>query len=183
MTRRDLIRKGAVAAAVGTAAVTIPWASTAAAKDGGAEGRGRAALGAIYQLQAAFHRAKSHQDIDLMASLWAEDATLQLGGTTYAGRDAVRAFFLASGSWLHHRISLVPSFKDQIEVRDDGTAYLYFECHDVALTDESAMVPAGTVVTHLFNAGRVRPVGGDWLFQDMHGGPAAPLSVDTIFFP
>ena len=66
----------------------------------------------------------------------------------------------------------MPSFKDQIKVHGD-TAFLYFACHDVDLG-------TGAIVTHLYNAGTIRNVGGQWLFWDMHGGPA-PLSVDTIY--
>jgi ketosteroid isomerase-like protein len=184
MTRRDLLRTGATAAAIGTTAITIPSFATVAAAEGAhADGHDAGAVGGIYQLQAAFHQAKSHQDIELMVSLWTEDATFRYAGTTYAGRDAVRTFFLGSGSWHHHRVSLVPSFKDQIQVHDDDTAYLYFECHDVALTDESPAVPTGTVVTHLFNAGALRRHDQQWLFREMHFGSAAPLSVDTIYFP
>ena len=116
-----------------------------------------------------------------MVSLWAENSTFQIDTTTYTGREAVRAFFLASGSWQHQRISLVPSFKDIIKIHDN-TAFLYFECHDVALTDESPTVPAGTIVTHLFNAGTVRRTNHRWLFQHMVFG-TAPLSVDTIYHP
>jgi len=173
-TRRGLLRKAAAGAAVGTAALAAPGLAYAGERDS-------EETADIYQLQAAFHRAKSHQDIDLMVSLWAEDSTFQVGTTTYAGRDAVRTFFLASGSWQHRRISLVPSFKDIIKIHDD-TAFLYFECHDVALTNESATVPAGSIVTDLFNAGTVRRVGHRWLFQHMVFG-SAPLSVDTIYLP
>ena len=129
----------------------------------------------LYQLQAAFHRAKSHQDIDLMVSLWADDCTFVNAGVLHSGKDAVRAFFLGSGSWLHQRISFVPSFKDQIQV-DGDTAFLYFECHDVDLA-------SGAIVTHLFNAGTIRSVQGQWLFWHMAFGSAAPLSVDTIYYP
>ena len=110
-----------------------------------------------------------------MVSLWAEDCTFTLNVTTFSGKDAVRAFFLASGSWTSHRMSFVPSFKDQIQVSGD-TAFLYFECHDVDLA-------SGAVVTHLFNAGTIRNVGGKWLFWRMHFGSAEPLSVDTIYYP
>ena len=61
-------------------------------------------------------------------------------------------------------------------------AFLYFECHDVALTDESPTAPAGSIVTHLFNAGALRRVERRWLFQRMVFGEA-PLSVDTIYAP
>ena len=172
LTRRALLQKGAVVGALGAAALAFPGLVHADSEDSRGDHHD---IGKIYELQAAFHRAKSHQDIDLMVSLWAEDCTFTNAGITYVGRDAVRAFFLTTGSWLHHRISFVPSFKDQIEIHGDG-AYLYFECHDVDLA-------TGAGVTHLFNAGTLRNVRGRWLFKDMHFGSAAPLSVDTIYYP
>ena len=171
ITRRTLLQKGAAFGAFGAAALAFPGLASAATPG---VSHGSEQIGEIYELQAAFHRAKSHQDIDLMASLWAEDCTFNNAGTIYRGRDAVRAFFLTTGSWSHQRISFVPSFKDQIEVSGD-TAFLYFECHDVDLA-------SGAIVTHLYNAGTIRNVRGQWLFQDMHGG-LAPLSVDTIYYP
>ena len=74
-------------------------AGLATSRDDDATGQ----IAELYLLQAAFHRAKSHQDIDLMVSLWARDCTFEVGGTTFTGRDAVRTFFLGSGSWLHQR--------------------------------------------------------------------------------
>lgn len=171
MTRRTLLRRGAAFGAIGAAALAFPGLVSA---DTPGISHGSTQIGKIYELQAAFHRAKSHQDIDLMASLWAEDCTFDNVGTVYHGRAEVRAFFLTTGSWHHQRISFVPSFKDRIKVNGD-TAFLYFECHDVDLA-------SGQIVTHLYNAGTIRNVGGQWLFQDMHGG-LAPLSVDTIYYP
>src|SRR5215470_3486596 len=101
LTRRELLRKGAVGASVGAAALALPRLAGADVSHGGEQ------IGEIYQLQAAFHRAKSHQNIDLMVSLWTDDCTFTFNGTTYTGQDAVRGFFLSSGSWHHHRISLV----------------------------------------------------------------------------
>jgi ketosteroid isomerase-like protein len=48
----------------------------------------------IYQLQAAFHRAKTTQDLDLMMSLWADDATFinNSTGMTYVGFDSISRF-------------------------------------------------------------------------------------------
>jgi hypothetical protein len=171
LTRRALLRGGAAFGAASAAALVLPSLVLA---DSTGISHGSDQIGEIYQLQAAFHRAKSHQDIDLMASLWTEDCSFTNAGTTYRGRDSVRAFFLTSGSWLHRRISFVPSFKDRIEVHG-ATAFLYFECHDVDLE-------TGLVVTHLYNAGTIRNVGGHWLFDDMHFG-LAPVSVDAIYYP
>jgi ketosteroid isomerase-like protein len=173
ITRRDLLARAGVVAAAGAATLSIPVVATAGVSHGSEQ------IGDIYQLQAAFHRAKSHQDIDLMISLWTDDATVTFSGVDYAGQDGIRSLFLNSGSWLHHRISLVPSFKDQIDVRGD-TAFLYFECHDVAL-DNDDVGPQGTIVTHLSNYGTIRNVGGSWLFWQMHFGSSAPISVDTIY--
>ena len=171
LTRRDLLRRGAVVGTAGAAALMLP--SIVRAESAGIS-HGSDQIGKIYELQAAFHRAKSHQDIDLMVSLWAPDCTFSNAGTTYVGTDAVRAFFLTTGSWLHRRLSFVPSFKDRVEVHGDS-AFLYFECHDVDLE-------TGTVVTHLDNAGTLRNRAGRWLFQDMHFG-AAPVSLDVIYAP
>jgi hypothetical protein len=37
-------------------------------------------------------------------------------------------------------------------------------------------------VTHLYNAGTLRRVAGNWLFQTMHFGVAG-VSVGTLFYP
>jgi hypothetical protein len=55
--------------------------------------RVRANEGEIYELQAAFHRAKRTQDIDLMMSLWAEDASLTIPGDAKSPPTFARAVF------------------------------------------------------------------------------------------
>lgn len=104
-----------------------------------------AQVGLIYELQAAFHRAKSTQDIDLMMSLWAVDGTLSVQSnpnSPFMGSDALHAFWLTSGSFTHRRFSLVPCFKTQIRV-DGETGWLYFECHDIGNHDTSTRFIAG----------------------------------------
>jgi len=177
ISRAEFLRKAAAGMALGTAVAAFPRLALA---DGGPES---VQIGEIYQLQAGFHQAKSRQDIDLMASLWALDATFPLNGpsgaTVYTGRDAIRAFFLTTGSFKHHRISMVPSFKDQIQVQGNE-AFLYFECHDIALDADDPAGPFGSVVTHLNNYGTVRNVNGGWLFSRMQGGPIE-VSVDKAY--
>ena len=141
----------------------------------------RAAIGEIYQLQAAFHRAKTNQDIDLMMSLWASDGVLHIQGdpkSPYTGTESLRNFWLNSGSFKNHRFSMVPSFKTKIEV-SGAQAYLYFECHDVANYDQSTR----TIVADTFLAGTVRFENGKWVFADMTAGKSAPLSPDHYYFP
>jgi hypothetical protein len=133
----------------------------------------------IYQLQAAFHRAKTAQDIELMMSLWDSNATLQVQGdpqSPYIGMERLRGYWLTSGSFKNRRFSLVPSFKTRITVRDSEAA-LYFECHDVADYDQ----PTRNIINDTFLAGTLRNVGGKWVFYDMSAGPATPLSLDQYY--
>jgi len=179
ITRRDLLRKGAAAAAIGGAALVLPGLARADSAES-------VQVAEIYQLQAAFHRAKTTQDLDLMMSLWADDAafTNTTSGTTYVGADQIRGFWQGSGSFTHHRFSLVPSYKTTIEVQG-GQAFLYFECHDVGNFASGSFGDAAikTIVNDTFLAGTLRNVAGSWLFWNMTAGPSSPLSYSTYYYP
>ncbi len=147
-------------------------------REDGSEG---VAVGKIYELQAAFHRAKTTQDLDLMMSLWDDDGTLNVVGnpsSPFVGAQQLRSFWQTSGSFTHRRFSLVPSFKTQIVVHGDE-AFLYFECHDVGDYD----LATRAIVVDTYLAGTVRKVDGKWVFSNMTAGTAFPLSVDHFFFP
>jgi hypothetical protein len=183
-SRRKLLRAGLGGTAVGLAGTVVAPASLVAALDEG--GRTEvdgptSPVGDIYRLQAAFHRAKTMQDIDLMMSLWAEDATFNSQGdpnSPYIDSESLKAFWLNSGSFKNRRLSLVPSFKTQIAVRSDDEAWLYFECHDVGDYDQPARAIAGDT----FLAGTVRNLQGKWVFWDMTAGSSSPLSADHYYF-
>ncbi len=135
----------------------------------------------IYQLQAAFHKAKTTQDIDLMMSLWDPNGVLTVQGdpnSPYVGFDQLKAFWLSSGSFTHRRFSLVPSFKIRISVSGDEAA-LYFECHDIGDYD----LPSRYFAADLFLAGTIRNLNGKWVFSNMVAGKAFPLSPDHYYFP
>ena len=180
ITRRDLLRRGAGAAAVGGVALALPGLASADVSHGSEQ------IGEIYELQAAFHRAKTTQDLDLMISLWADDATFTntSTGIVYVGTDEIRRFWQGSGSFRNHRFSLVPSYKTTIDVRGDQ-AFLYFECHDVGNFATGAFGDASikTIVNDTFLAGTLKNVGGKWVFWDMTAGPSSPLSYSTYYFP
>lgn len=143
MNRRELLRAG-VAGTVGLAGVIVAPASFVAAQVEGPA----SAVGDIYQLQAAFRRAKTMQDIDLMMSLWAEDATFHNQGdpkSPYVDSESLKNFWLNSGSFKNRRLSLVPSFKTQIAVRSDDEAWL----SSSAMTSVSTTSrPGPSPVTH-----------------------------------
>ncbi len=167
--RRDLLVKTLAGAALGAGAMIVPQLARA---DGGGSGNTQEAE--IHDLQAAFHLAKSTQDIDLMMSLWAEEAVFG----AFVGNDAIRALFLTTGSFTNRRLSLAPSFKTKIDV-DGRQAFLYFECIDIGDFD----LPSRYIAGASFIAGTVRKIRGKWLFWRMNAGSASPLSVDHYYFP
>jgi hypothetical protein len=163
-----------VAMGVGGAAASNPLPATAQVN-----GSASADVAKIYLLQAAFHRAKTAQDITLMMSLWDPGGALRVQGdpkSPYVGAELLRGFWLNSGSFKNRRFSLVPSYKTRIAVRDNE-ADLYFECHDVADYDLSTR----SIVNDTFLAGTLRNAGGTWRFYDMTAGPSTPLSLERYY--
>jgi ketosteroid isomerase-like protein len=179
LTRRSLVRMGLVGTAAGAAIIGFP--SLARADDPES-----VQVGEIYQLQAAFHRAKTTQDLDLMMSLWAADATFvnNSNGHTYRGSDEIRGFWQGSGSFTHHRFSLVPSYKTTIKV-NGNEAFLYFECHDIGefLSGTFGDPTVKTIVNDTYLAGTLRLIGGSWVFWYMTAGSSSPLSYDHYYYP
>jgi len=171
VSRRNLMGKAMAGAAVGAAVLALP--SLAAAQEDHQES---VKTEEIHELQANFHRAKTFQDIDLMMSLWAEDAVFHFHGD-HVGLDQIKALFLSGGSFTNRRLSLVASFKMQIEVHGKE-AFLYFECVDLGNYDTAPFV-----ASVLYLAGTVRKVGHEWRFSEMWGGPASPLSPDHYYYP
>jgi ketosteroid isomerase-like protein len=116
----------------------------------------------IDQIEKKFHRATSEKDIELMASLYAPNATMTVGpGVTASGVDEIRRFWLedsapfaAENEW----ISDHPAYKLEITVNGDrGT--LHFECHYVdAKTGEVVSATAGD-----FDVARID---GEWLITN-----------------
>src|SRR5690242_5168475 len=86
VSRRDWLVKSVTGTMFGAGALILPQLARA---DGDPESVQTAE---IHDLQAAFHLAKCNQDIELMMSLWADDAELNFNGTNYVGNDAIRAF-------------------------------------------------------------------------------------------
>jgi ketosteroid isomerase-like protein len=186
INRRDLLRKGMAGTALGAAALATPSLARAGARAAATDGHSLRQVAKIYRLQAAFHRAKTTQDLELMMSLWADGATFTnlSSGTTYVGSDSIRSFWQLSGSFTHHRFSLVPSYKTVIEVHGDE-AFLYFECHDIGDFPSGSFGDAGvrTIASDTFLAGTLRKSYAAWVFWNMTAGSSSPLSFDHYYFP
>ena len=126
-----------------------------------AEIQRQADLYAIEQIEATWHRAASTHNVDLMMTLWADDATFTVGTRQLTGKDQIRAFFeteaapfKAENNW----ISETPAYKIRATVDGDkGT--LYFECHYVD-------VPTKTVKAVVGSDQEVERIGGTWLITE-----------------
>jgi ketosteroid isomerase-like protein len=119
----------------------------------------------IYQLQAGFHRAATAKDLDLMMSLWSDRATLKVAGTTYRGKDEIRAFFTThpafneANSWV--ALTRSPHFRVGAK-GDRGT--LYFECYYVDTKTKLLMLSSAATTNLVRDDGR-------WLFEDFDAKP------------
>jgi len=120
----------------------------------------------IEQIEKVFHQAMTTKDIDLMASLWAPNATLTVGPeATAAGVDEIRQFWLEQSvafapetTWITDH----PAYKMEITVNGDrGT--LHFECHFVNYQTGEIEAITGTDQD-------VARIDGRWLITNMVGG-------------
>ena len=122
----------------------------------------------VTQIERGWHEATSRQDIDLMMSLWAPDATFTVAsGETLTGKDAIRGFWLKAPVFqpANHWVSETPAYKLKATVNGDkGT--LYFECHYV--DPKTKLVKAVTAADQ-----QVARIDGQWLITNNVG--AAPL--------
>jgi hypothetical protein len=86
----------------------------------------------IDQIEVTWHKAASVKDLDLMMSLWAANATLQIGTQTYQGTDQIRGFWAQAAPFQTQNIWVdeTPAYKAVITV-SGKTGTLYFECHFV----------------------------------------------------
>jgi uncharacterized protein (TIGR02246 family) len=123
---------------------------------------------AIDQIEKTWHRATSTQDLDLMMTVWAPNATLTVGpGETYVGKKQIRRFWQAAKVFQpeNHWVSETPAYKIRITVNGDrGT--LYFECHYVDPKTHKVVSTAGADQ-------QVARINGRWLVTNHIGASPA----------
>jgi ketosteroid isomerase-like protein len=97
----------------------------------------------IDQIEVTWHKAASIKDLNLMMTIWADNATFQIGTLTYSGKDQIRKFWAKAAPFLKENVWVdeTPAYKARITVSGD-TGTLYFECHfvDVATRKLVAIV-------------------------------------------
>jgi ketosteroid isomerase-like protein len=156
----------ALAVALQTGGGGSATASTASATDSATQRE--ANLYEIDQIEAKFHRATSHHDINLMMSLWAPGAVFNIDQETLVGKSQIRHWFLTQNKAFmptHHWESDTPSYKIRIDLNGDQ-ATMYFECHYI--DPKTSMVVGTAGVTHT-----LQKVDGKWLITNSAGSTAA----------
>lgn len=116
---------------------------------------------AIHKIEIAFHEAGTTKNLDLMLSLFSDDAKIQSGGKTYVGKEQIRAFWQAAGTFQPQNqwVAYTPAFRIKYDVQGD-TAHLYFECLYV---DKAA----NKIMAHTNSNDTLIRVQGRWVIKDM----------------
>jgi ketosteroid isomerase-like protein len=113
---------------------------------------------AIDQIEKTWHKASSTKNVNLMMSLWAPDATFNLGTETLTGKAQIRNFFATKAAPFqpeNHWLSDTPAYKIRVTVNGDkGT--LYFECHYIDTKTQKVAAVVGADQN-------VQKINGKWL--------------------
>ena len=115
----------------------------------------------LHQVEIAFHEAGSTKNLELMLSLFADDAVLIAGGKTYTGKEEVKRYWQAAGPFQPQNqwVGYTPAFRIRYDVRGER-AHLYFECLWV---DKAAK----KIVVHTNSDDTLVRVDGRWLIKEM----------------
>jgi ketosteroid isomerase-like protein len=146
-------------------ALTVAFSVAACGADGNSASQQalqkQADLLAIDDIEKTWHKASSRHDVDLMMSLWAPDATFNIGTETLTGKDQIRSFFVNKAAPFqpaNHWVSDTPAYKIRATVNGDkGT--LYFECHYVDVKTQKVMAVVGADQN-------VEKIDGKWLITN-----------------
>jgi hypothetical protein len=115
----------------------------------------------IHKIEIVFHEAGTTKNLDLMLSLFADDATITSGGKTYTGKDQIRAYWQAAGPFQPQNqwVAYTPAFRIKYDVEGDA-ARLYFECLYVDKV-------ANKIAVHTNSDDTLVRVNGKWLIKTM----------------
>ena len=115
----------------------------------------------IHQIEITFHKAGTTKNLDLMLSLFADDATITSGGKTYTGKEQIKCYWQAAGPFQPQNqwVAYTPAFRIKYDVQGNN-AHLYFECLYV---DKAA----NKIAAHTNSDDALIRVNGQWLIKDM----------------
>jgi hypothetical protein len=117
----------------------------------------------IDQIEVTWHKAASTKDLNLMMSIWADNATFQIGTQTASGTAQIRAMWVQSKPFQPQNdwVDETPAYKKVITV-SGNTGTIYFECHFVD-------VPTRKLVAVVATNAEVAKINGRWLITSSLG--------------
>ena len=123
----------------------------------------------IHQIEIVFHQAATTKNLDLMLSLFMDDATITSQGKTYAGKEQIRSYWQSAGTFQPQNqwVAYTPAFRIKYEVQGDN-AHLYFECLYV---DRAA----NKIAAHTNSNDTLIRANGQWLIKDMKAATVPEL--------
>jgi uncharacterized protein (TIGR02246 family) len=123
----------------------------------------------LHKVEIAFHEAGTTKNLDMMLSLFADDAVLTVGGKTYTGKDQIKRFFEAAGTFQpqNHWVAYTPAFRIRYSV-EGNRAHLYFECLYV---DKDS----NKIAAHTNSDDTLVRINGRWLIKEMKAAPVREL--------
>ena len=115
----------------------------------------------IHKIEIVFHEAGTTKNLELMLSLFTDDATITAGGHTYSGTDQIRHYWQAAGPFQPQNqwVAYTPAFRIKYSVQGDS-ARLYFECLYV---DKAT----NKIAVHTNSDDTLTRRNGKWLIKDM----------------
>jgi SnoaL-like domain len=115
----------------------------------------------MHSVEIAFHEAGSTKNLELMLSLFADEAVLIAKGKTYIGKEQIKGYWQAHPAFQpkNQWVGYTPAFRIHYSVQGDS-AHLYFECLWVDAI-------ANKIATHTDSDDTLVRVNGKWLIKQM----------------
>jgi hypothetical protein len=123
----------------------------------------------MHMIEITFHQAGSTKNLDLMLSLFADDATITAGGKTYSGKDQIKTFWQGDGPFQpqNHWVAYTPPFRIKYEVQGEK-GHLFFECLWVDAVEKK-------IAAHTNADNSLARVNGRWLIKEFKAGVVPEL--------
>lgn len=125
----------------------------------------------LHMIEANWHTAQTNKNINLMLSLFANDARWTVGGKTYTGKAQIKQFWEANPDFKPQTqfVAYTPPARFKYDI-EGNTGHVYFECIQLnKATDQ--IVPH----SHVGVSADVIHVDGHWLIKEAKGTPLPQL--------
>jgi uncharacterized protein (TIGR02246 family) len=125
----------------------------------------------LHMIEANWHTAQTNKDLNLMLSLFADDATFTAGGKTYTGKAQIKQFWEANPTFKPQNqfVAYTPPARFKYDI-EGSTGHVYFECIQLNKATDR-IVPH----THVGLSADVIHVDGHWLIKEAKGTPLPQL--------